>query len=257
MHGGWWLSMAAVAALTTAAAAETPLLERLLAENGRTHTLRCEIRRELEMEGVTLPTLSRIWFERPDRLRVETALPEPRRIVADGTAIYKWIDGQPQGVRIPLAEAPEPELLQLRKTPGTAEEYLLRLKGLPEEPLPPEPGFPVRRAYLPPAPHPYTVLALDETGRLARIEFFDAANRTNRLLLAEFAGWKEAKPGIWLAVLQKTAIRGRDGTVAHETLRVGSLAVNEPIEPEQFEAAKHSGGVRFLSPDQARNAVEK
>jgi len=32
MHGGWWLGMAAAAGLTTAAAAETPLLERLLAE---------------------------------------------------------------------------------------------------------------------------------------------------------------------------------------------------------------------------------
>ncbi len=251
------LGMAAAAGMAVGEETTVPLAERLIAANGRIHTVRCEIRRELEVDGATMPTLSRIWFQRPDRLRVETVMPEARRIVVDGKAIHKWIDGQAEGVRIPLADAPENELIQVRKTPGTAEEYLMRLKGIPEEPLPPETGFPIRRAYAPRAPHPYTVLALDETGRLARIEFFDPAVRTNRLLAVEFTGWKEAKPGLWIPCLQKTAIRGRDGSIVHETLRVTGLAVNDPIEPEQFEAARHAKGVKFLNPAQAMETLKK
>jgi hypothetical protein len=234
-----------------------PLADRLLAENGKILSVRCEIRRETEVGGTTVPTLSRVWFERSDRLRVETVTPDARRIVVDGKAIYKWIDGQKQGVRLPLAEAPGPELIQVRRVPGTAEEYLLRLRGLPETELPAEAGFPVRRAYTPSAPHPYTVLSLDATGRLARVEFFDPDVRTNRLLRVDFEGWKEAKPGIWIACLQKTEAWGRDGMEVRETLRVNALAVNDPIEPEQFDVVRQASGVQFLKVEEMAELLRR
>jgi hypothetical protein len=232
------------------------LAERLLAESGKIRTVRCEIRRELEAGGNVMQTLSRVWYERPDKLRVETVTPEARRIVADGTSIYKWIEGQTNGVRILIAGAPEGELIQVRKVPGTADEHLSRLRGVPESELPAEEGFPVRRAYTPQAPHPYTVLSLDAMGRLARLEFFDPANHANRLLMVEYGGWKEGKPGIWIATLQKTEARGRDGTRVLETLRVSNLAVNEPFDPMEFDAARRVPGVIFLSPLEAE-AIQK
>jgi hypothetical protein len=233
------------------------LADRLLAENGKIRSVRCEIRREVEVEGGTLQSLSRVWFERPDKLRVETVTPEARRIVADGTAIYKWLEGQTAGVRIPIDGAPEVELNQLRKTPGTADEHLMRLKGLPETELTPLPDFPLRRGYAAPSPHPFTVLSLDATGRLARLEFFDSPSCTNRLLVVSYAGWKEAKPGIWMACLQKAQAKGRDGMEVSETLRVNGLEVNESIDPGEFVAARQAAAVKFLSPLDAEKAIKK
>ena len=245
--------LAAALATGTALAGELatkPLVDRLLAESESIRSVQCEIRRETEVKGTLVRTLSRVWFERPDRLRVETVSPNVRRIVVDGKAIYKWIDGQANGVRIPLAEAGEWDLFQVRRVPATADEYLLRLRGAPETILPAEGGFPARRAYTPPTPHPYTVLALDETGRLARIELFDPTVRTNRLLRVDFGGWREVKPGVWIACLQEIEAKERDGTEARETLRVSALVVNEPINPEQFDVIRGMPGVRFVKPEE-------
>lgn len=234
-----------------------PLVERLLAESANIHTMQCEIRRETELGGKVIRTLSRVWFERPDRLLVETASPEVRRIVVDGKTIYKWINGQPTGVQIPLAEAEEWDLLQVRRVPATANEYLLKLRGLPETALPAQDGFPDRRAYTPLAPHPYTVLSMDETGRLSRLELFDLDVQTNRLLKVDFGGWREVKPGIWIACVQKTEAKGRDGIEVRETLRVGTPMINEPIDPEQFDVAQRIPDVQFIKTDEMIDVLRR
>lgn len=246
---GWLVAIAAAGTSLAGELADKPLVERLLDESGKIQSLQCELRRETEAGGATVRALNRVWFQRPDRLRVETATPEARRIVVDGTAIHKWMDGQAAGTRTLLTEAEEWDLFQVRRVPATADEYLLRLRGTPESALPPEAGFPIRRAYTPSAPHPYTVLSLDETNRLARLEYFSPDARSNCLLRVDFGGWKEAKPGIWIACLQKIDIKGSDGTAVRETLRVGTLTVNEPIEPEQFDAARWMPGVKFITPE--------
>lgn len=237
--------------------AAKPLVERLLEESGKIRSVQCEIRRETEVGGSTVRTLSRVWFERPDRLRVETASPVARRIVVDGKAIHKWVEGQAAGVRIPLADAGEWDLLQVRRVPATADEYLMQLKGVSETELPAADGFPVRRAYFPSSPHPYTVLSQDATGRLARLEFFDPENRTNRLLRVDFEGWKEPKPGIWISCVQKVESKGRDGAEVRETLRVGGLAVNEPMEPAQFDVTRWMPGVKFIKPEEMAEALRR
>lgn len=226
------------------------LTEDLLTKSEKIWSVQCEIRRETVVGDQIVNTLSRVWFERPDRLQVETMSPELRRIVVDGRAIHKWIKGQAMGVKIPLAEATEGDLFQVRRVPATADEYLLRLRGVPETILPPDADFPIRRAYTPPTPHPYTELSLDATGRLARLEFFDPTARTNRLMRVDFGGWREAKPGIWIACLQKTEAKVPDGTKVLETLRVSSLVVNEPIKPEQFDVARGIPGVKFIKPEE-------
>jgi len=235
---------------TLSAGAETvmpTLAEQLIATNDAIETVRCDIRRETLVDGRRVHTLSRVWYARPDRLRVETVTPEPRRILVDGTDIYKWVEGQAEGVRIPLAEASEAELLQVRKVPGTAEDYLLRLRGVPEETLPPVEGFPVRRGYESPGPHPFAELAMDPAGRLARVSLFGADNRAQRLLEVDFGGWREAKPGIWFPCLQQATVTGPDGKTIRETVRVSALAVNEPLDASQFDSAPVAKVVRFVS----------
>lgn len=230
--------------------AEPTLAERLLAEYETIRTVRCDIRRETLVDGRRVNTLSRVWYERPDRLRVETVTPEPRRILVDGTNIYKWVEGHADGVRIPLAEAADTELLQVRKVPGTAEDYLLRLRGVPEQVLPPTEDFPVRRGYTSPDPHPFATLAMDSQGRLAQVAFFSSAAQTNRLLQVAFGGWHEASPGIWFPRWQKATVAGPEDKTIRETVRVSALVVNEPFDASLFDLASTAKAVRFVSVDE-------
>jgi len=230
--------------------AEQTLAERFLAGNDAIRTVRCDIRRETVVDGRRVKTLSRVWYARPDRLRVETVTPEPRRILVDGTNIYKWVEGHTEGVRLPLAEAPEAERLQVRKVPGTAEDYLLRLRGVPEQPLPPTEAFPVRRGYASPEPHPFAELAMDPQGRLGQVAYFSTAAQTNRLLQVEFGGWREAQPGLWFPCLQQATVTGPDGKTIRETVRVSAWVVNQPFDSSLFEVASAAKGVRFVSVDE-------
>lgn len=243
--------MTGMAVLSAAAETVAPtLVQQLIATNEAIRTVRCDIRRETLVDGRRVHTLSRVWYERPDRLRVETVTPEPRRILVDGTNIYKWVEGHAEGVRIPLAEASDAELLQVRKVPGTAEDYLLRLRGVPEQELPPIEGLPVRRGYESPEPHPYAELAMEPEGRLARVSLFSAADRTNRLMEVDFSGWREAKPGIWIPCLQQATVAGPDGQTIRETVRVSALVVNEPLDASLFDAAPVAASVRLVSVDE-------
>lgn len=244
------LVMLVAAQVAMGSVAADPLAERLICESGKIRTMRCDVRRETDLDGKRVTILSRVWFERPDRLRVDTVMPDSRRIVVDGTTIYKWIGGMQEGVAIPLAEAPASELVQVRKTPGTADEHLMRLRGVAGSELPPEDGLPVRRAFTPAEPHPYTILSLDAVERLVRIEFYEAAIRENRLLRTDFEGWREVKPGIWIACVQRTSAKGRDGTAVTETLRVSGIVVNEPVDPANFDVAVQAPGVRFMKPEE-------
>ncbi len=250
------LGMGLVAASVATHDAGASLVDALLAESLGIRTIRCDVRREVVVDGVRSATLSRVWFKRPDRLRVETLLPVPRRIVVDGKTIYKWIDGEPDGVRLPLQEAPPGELLQVRRTPGTVDEHLMRLRGAIETDLPPSEGFPVRRGYQSPAPHPYTVLSMDETGRLAALEFLDPEDRSRRLLRTVFSGWVEPVPGIWIACVQRTTASGPEGTAVSETLRVSGLRVNEPMSDELFEIGPEGADRVFLTPSEMAVRLE-
>ncbi len=228
-----------------AAEPEPPLIERLIAASAPIRTLRCEARRETEAHGNRAVLLSRVWYQRPDRLHVESAAPLPRRIVVDGVAIHKWVEGHPDGLRLPLSEAPEAELIQVRRVPGTAEEQLLRLRGLPEIELPPLEGFPVRRGYRPPPPRPYTIVSLDAEGRVARVEYFEAENAAQPKLTTDYSGWLKTPEGVWLAAVQRSLARSPDGTEVVETLRLSGFAVNIEIEPERFDPARWAQGIRF------------
>lgn len=156
MRTGKLLRLILMVGVAAEAVASESLVERLLGESAKIQTIRCDIRRDLAVEGSRTTTLSRIWFERPDRLRVDTVIPDARRIVVDGTTIYKWVEGMQEGVFIPLSEAPESDLTQVRKTPGKVDEHLQQLRGLAELELPPatvsRSGVPIYRRHRTPTP---------------------------------------------------------------------------------------------------------
>jgi len=143
------------------------MLEQLWAGYERIESVRGEIRRDNTGPGGTVRTLSRVYYQRPDRLNVENIMPVQRRIVADGERFYSYIQGDPKGFSRPIAELNEDMLINLRKVPGTPMDHLARLRGAPEEILEPTDAWPTRRGYA--SGRVFGVLLFDGQGRLGGI----------------------------------------------------------------------------------------
>jgi hypothetical protein len=226
-----------------AAGAET-LMERVLRSYDPVQSLCCEIRKDTENPAGAIRTLSRVYYQRPDRLHVENVSPVKRRIVSDGTTFFSYIEGDPKGFSRPVAKLDREMLLQLRKVPGTAMDHLMRLAGAAARPMDPTEEFPQREGY--DAENCFAVLSLDAVGRLARIEVFTAADMKQKTAEYAYSAFKEAAPGVWIPCLhQVTAWTG--GVETRETSRIDNLAVNPPIAGALFIAEPFFRGVPFTA----------
>jgi hypothetical protein len=237
------LMVLAAASLIPAAGQAGNLAESLLTPYESIRSASCEIQRDTRSEGGQVRTLSRVYYQRPDRLRVDNYSPVRRQIVADGTNFYSYIEGDPKGFCRAVTNLDGEMSLQLRKIPGTAADHLSRLRGLSEISLPPADGFPVRAAY--DAGKVFVVLSADPTGRLARIEFFASSDMSRKTGQYDYSGYTNFAGGVWIPCVH----RGRfwvGGVESEETVRVGSLAVNEPIAPGLFSVGIFFKGVEFV-----------
>ena len=236
-------TIAVIVLAAPALRAET-LVDSLLAGYDRIQSVTCEVVKDTDSAGHSVKTLSRVYFQKPDRLNVENLSPIQRRIVADGTNFYSYVVGDAKGFTRPVAQLEADMAIPLRKVPGSAMEHLLRLKGTAETNLPAQAEFPARRGYA--APKTFAVLSMDASNRLARIEFFSSATGTVKTAQCDFSGFVEAIPGVWLATLHKTTIN-LGGLESHETSRYYNLAINPEIAPNLFNPKLFFKDVTFVT----------
>ncbi len=235
------------AALTVAAAAQVSaqtLVDTLLGGYDRIQSVTCEVVKDAESAGRTVRTLSRIYYQKPDRLHVENIAPVQRRILADGTNFFSFIEGEPKGFTRPINRLEPDLLISLRKVPGSPMEHLLRLKGLAETHLPPLPEYPVRRGYA--AAKTFVTLALDASNRLARIEFYPDAACTGLTARCDYSGFQEALPGVWLMTEHRSTLNV-GGIESRETSRYHNLVVNGAIAPNLFNPGLFFKDVPFVT----------
>jgi hypothetical protein len=237
------IAAAILLALAGCAPAAT-LVDRWLADYEKIQSVVCEVRKDSEARGYKVRTLSRVFYERPDRLNVENVTPVPRRIVADGTNFCSYAQGDRKGFMRPVAALDEAMLINLRKVPGSAMEHLLRLRQVPETNLAVSAEFPVRKGYQ--APKTFVVVSADTTGRLARIEFFEDATLKHRIAQCTYSQFQEALPGVWLAGLHETVLNA-GGVESRETSRYLNLTVNGPVAPSLFNPRLFFKDVEFVA----------
>ena len=194
--------------------AET-VAEQLIAGYERVQSVSCEIRRDMETSARKMRWLSRVYFQRPDRLHVDNSAPLPRRIVADGTNFFSYAEGDRKGFSRPIAQLDTDMLISLRKIPGTAMDHLLR-----------------RRGYA--AAKTFVVLSLDASNRLIRVEFFATAEQRQKTAQYDYSAFQEVAPGAWIPCLHK-GVFNLGGVESYETTRVNNLAVNQAIPPKLFD----------------------
>ncbi len=243
---GWWIfPLVGVLSLCrpAGAAGDGTLAERLCAQYDAVKTLQCQLRRDTEASAGSLRKLSRIYFQRADKLHVDNVAPLKRRIVSDGELFQSFIVGDPKGFSRPVAKLDRDMLLSLRQVPGTAMEHLLRLQGVAETNLPPVEGFPVRRGY--DTGKNFVVLALDASNRLARADFFATAAQQQRIARWDYSQFQEVAPGVAIPCLHQALIT-INGKESRESVHVDNLVVNQPIPANLFQPALFFKGVEFV-----------
>ena len=76
--------------LAVGAARGETVLQRVLKSYDAIQSLSCEIRRDTPLpDGQTMRMLSRVYYQRTDKLHVENFSPVKRRIVSDGSVFRK------------------------------------------------------------------------------------------------------------------------------------------------------------------------
>lgn len=232
----------AVCILLAAPAIAGTLAERLIASYEPVQSVSCEVRRDTQAEGgASVRTLSRVYFRRPDRLHVENTLPLKRRIVADGTNFFSFIEGDPKGFSRPIDKLNEEMRIQLWKVPGTALDHLMKLKGATETELSATNGFAERKGYA--TDKMFVVLSTDGTGRLARIEFFTGSDRKEQKAQYDYTAFQQMG-GVWIPCLHEGWLKTA-GVLSKDTTRISNLSVNTPIPDPLFVAGPFFKDVVF------------
>lgn len=220
------------------------LVDRLMGDYAAVRSVSCEIRREASLPdgGGTRRQLSRVHWQRPDRLHVDTVAPLPRRIVADGQALFSYIEGDPKGFSRPIERLDPEWLLSLRKIPATPTEQLLRLQGLPESGLPGTPEFPERRRYQ--VKNLWVVLNVNEQAQPARFEYFADEALTQPTAVFTYSQWRR-EAGAWFAMRQEAILTLDDKRSPPEVTQVLRLEVNTEQSALLFDPARHFKKITF------------
>jgi len=219
------------------------LVEQLITGYESIQSVSCEVRRDADSGGTQVRALSRVFFQKPDKLHVDNVTPLPRRIVSDGTTFFSYVEGDPKGYSRPISKLETDMLISLRKVPATAMDHLMRMRGMAETNLPPTSTFPVRKGY--DTGKMFAVLSLDTSNRLARIEMFTSSDLKQAIAKIDYSNFIEAAPGIWLAGLHQS-IMWMGGNESKETTRFDHLSINKPIAQNMFKAALYFSNIDFV-----------
>ncbi|MGI6599232.1 MAG: LolA family protein [Kiritimatiellia bacterium] len=220
------------------------VLERVLKSTDAVQSMSCEIRRDSPLpDGQTLRLLSRVYYERPDKLHVENFSPVKRRTISDGVMFRQYTEGAARGFARPVSELNDEMLRNLRMVPGSAANMLEILRGAEEVALEGTAEFPTRAGY--DNGKAFAVLSLDGEGRLARVEIFDSRAQNELRSSMEFSAFQEVLPGVWIACHQLSKAMFA-GVERQETTRVDNITANCTIPASLFVAEPFFPGVEFV-----------
>ena len=226
----------------SAAGAER-LVDELLESYGKIETLSCEVRRTSITDSGRMRSLSRVHYQRPDRIHVHSSSPIERRHVADGERIYYYVDGDPKGFSSSIEDLGEDWLTSLRQVPGTAMDHLLKIGDAAEDELPATDEYPVRRGYR--TEKPYIVLSLDEQGRLSRVEYFENADLRDSILVGVYSRFVECLPGVWIPTRHRITL-DMQGFSRQDNVQFLNIIANEPLSQGLFNPDAYFSGVEFV-----------
>lgn len=219
-----------------------PVVDGLLQRYDAIDSMSCSIRRETRGPSQTVRMLSRVFYQRPDRLHVQNYSPVKRRYVADGERMFYHIDGMEKGFSRPISELNADWLVSLRALPCTPMDHLLRLVGCAESACAPTDAFPVRTACV--TDKAYVLLSQNALGDLVRIEFFSTPDFKKMIASYDYSDFETWEGGIRLPTSRVGQLT-IDSQTVEEVFRIKNVAINKPISSQLFDAGPYFKDVLF------------
>ena len=224
--------------------AETQV-QRLLAAYESVTNLTLEIRRDTPLDGgKNIRMLSRVYFQRPDKLHVENFSPVKRRTISDGAVFRQYTEGASKGFSRPVEKLDATMLTNLRMLPGSNANFLEPLRELEEVAVAPTAEFPLRVGY-DNAGKSFTVLSFDSANRLAKFEIFSSPDMTDSHITAVYSNFQEVAPNVWLARTQEQTVI-MQGFTRRESVRLDTISATAPIPASLFDASAFFKNVEFV-----------
>ena len=230
---------------TVARAGSDSLADRLCARYDAVKTLSCQTRKTtmVDNEGVTM--LSRVYYQQPNLLNVETISPLHRRIVSDGQALYLHQTNSLHGFSRPLGKLDADMRMLIGAIAATPLDHILYLRGNSETTLPPLPGLPLRRGYAA-GTNIFAVLNCDQAERLVKIDYFKSPAMDVRIASTVFTNFLAVSSNCWLALRQQTTISLPSSSVT-ETRVFETVIVNLPLDQKLFDHTRYFKDIPFVA----------
>jgi hypothetical protein len=237
------LSVGTLLVSAASARAET-LVDTLLAQYDKVTSVTCEVRKQIEGEENKVRMLSRVHWQRPDKIHVENFSPLERRYVADGERLFYYVKGDPKGFSRRIENLDSDWLISLRKVPGSPMDILLLVENTEEIDLPSTANYPVRKGYE--TENAFAVLCLDDTGRLVHVDVYRSPAMEYKTAEYDYKQYEEAIEGVWIPMLHEVSVDNLDGMERGERTRFDHLEVNISVPERLFVAEPFFKGVEFV-----------
>lgn len=242
---------AAVLALSCPGAAAAPpeltvpatnVLDAVHARYAAVSNVSCTVRRSVLIggkDGGSGESVSRIVWQRGDKLNVQRISPERRRTVIDGATVWTASDGQESPVSFPVSEQLPSQAANLRAVPGSPEEVLSVLDPATAEDLARAGDSAARRVAFAVSDEESqvarAVLSFDGNGFVASLQGYSDDAMATPLFKTVFSAPAEVLPGVMLfrKIVTESEAGGRTLSAVSSFERI---RVNETLAPATFDA---------------------
>ncbi|MDA3799550.1 MAG: hypothetical protein PF692_10770 [Kiritimatiellae bacterium] len=227
-----------------AASATTNVINEIINNYSKIKSVSCIVSRVITFNEKDTRLLSRVYYERPNKLHVQQTSPLNRRIICDGTNFFYYIDGDPKGYSSPVDKLSEQQIIELVKVPGTSEDILYRLKNIEPKELSGNEEYPTQLAFTTTNNLNIIVYITDEK-RIEKIDFFESNEFAKLTSSSHYSNFIEATPGVFVPTTHKMVLN-INKQQRTETAKFSHYTANAPISQSLFYAKPFFKGVTFV-----------
>ena len=222
--------------------AATNVLDAVSARYDVVTNVACTVRRAVSANGRdgggSAEAVSRIAWERGNRLNVQKLAPEKRRTVIDGQSVWTAAEGEGKPVTFAVSDQLPSQAANLRSVPASPEETLATLDpASAAEITPAAPPFARQVAFHYADTNAITavaVLSFDVDGFVCRLEAFTDETRSALVFTTDFLAPIEPIPGVRLFRKIET-VSTIEGRTVRAVSSFSQLRVNETLPPSVFD----------------------
>jgi outer membrane lipoprotein-sorting protein len=238
------LAMVATASLAGTSLAGNKTIEDIIKQYAKIDSVSCIVSRAISFNDKDVRLLSRVYYERPNKLHVQQTAPLQRRIVCDGTNFFYYIKGDPKGYSNPVDKLSHKQIIELEKIPGSSEDILYRLLELTPKQLTGNEEFPTQLAYTT-TNDINIVIYIDQKKLIQKIKFYESKELVKLTSTYEYSNFIEAIPGVFVPTTHKMTVNINDKTRT-EIAKFSQYKANGPISQSLFNAKPFFKGVEFV-----------